>query len=173
MISSLLASWTQLATVAVSTAGVYAGVVVATRLGGLRSFAKMSSFDFAATVAVGSMLASVALDTGLPLTAGLAGLATLYVLQLGVASLRRYRPVRTAVDNEPLLLMTGGQVLDANLRAGRVTGDELRAKLREANVLHYGQVHAVVLESTGDISVLHGPPDGPELDRELLQGVRR
>jgi len=42
--------------------------------------------------------------------------------------------------------------------------------LREANVLHYGQVKAVVLETTGEISVLHG---NEEFDDSLLEGVTR
>lgn len=168
----LTASWAQIGNVVASTVLAYLAVLVATRLGGLRSFAKMSSFDFAATVAVGSMLASVALTTSLPVVAGVAGLATLYGLQLGLASLRHHRRVREVVDNAPLLLMAGDEMLEDNLRAGRVTRDELRAKLREANVLCPDEVRAVVLESTGDISVLHGPPDGRPLDPDLLRGVR-
>lgn len=158
--------------VVVSTAVAYLAVVAATRVGGLRSFAKMSSFDFAATVAVGSMLASMSLSTTRPLAVGIAGLATLYGLQLTVAGLRRHGLVRRVVDNAPLLLMADGKVLNDNLRTGRVTRDELRSKLREANVLRSDEVRAVVLESTGDISVLHGPPDGRGLDPDLLRGVR-
>ena len=42
--------------------------------------------------------------------------------------------------------------------------------LREANALQLSQVRAVILEDTGDVSVLHGPE---EVDDELLEGVRR
>jgi hypothetical protein len=73
------------------------------------------------------------------------------------------------IDNTPTVLMVGQQMLDDHLRATRVTRGDVRAKLREANVLRYDQVHAVVLEKTGDISVLHG--DGP-LDSDLLRDVR-
>ena len=44
------------------------------------------------------------------------------------------------------------------------------AKLREANVTRFEQIHAVIAETTGDISVLHGPPD-ETLDTGLLDGV--
>jgi len=43
------------------------------------------------------------------------------------------------------------------------------AKLRESNVVHLDQVLAVVLESTGDVGILHG--EGP-IDEPLLAGVR-
>ena len=47
------------------------------------------------------------------------------------------------------------------------------AKLREANVIDFSQVKAVVLESTGDISVLHTSNDDIELNNDLLEGVRK
>jgi len=45
----------------------------------------------------------------------------------------------------------------------------VRAKLREANVFNYHEVEAVVLETTGDVSVLHG---GSNFDNDLLADVR-
>lgn len=69
--------------------------------------------------------------------------------------------------------MDGPQILHENLRRARVPETDLIAKLREANVLNLDQVRAVVLETTGDISVLHGGPDGPDLEPTLLTGVRR
>ena len=50
-----------------------------------------------------------------------------------------------------------------------MTEADLRAKLREANVLAMDEIRAVVMESTGDVSVLHGPPGS--LSRELLRDV--
>jgi uncharacterized membrane protein YcaP (DUF421 family) len=52
-----------------------------------------------------------------------------------------------------------------------MTRSELRAKLREANVLEWSQIRAVVLETTGDVSVLHGDEGGTPLDPSLLEGV--
>lgn len=64
--------------------------------------------------------------------------------------------------------MAGDEVLHDNLSKARVTEDDIRGKLREANILNYGQIRAVVLEQTGDISVLHGDAD---LDPALLSDV--
>lgn len=46
-------------------------------------------------------------------------------------------------------------MINEHLKATKVTPDDIRAKLREANVTDLNQVRAVVLETTGDISVLH------------------
>jgi uncharacterized membrane protein YcaP (DUF421 family) len=169
VLSELGASGTALVSGAVAAIAIYLAVIVATRISGLRSFSKMSSFDFAMTVAIGSLIASAASGQA-PLATVAVGVAALYVAQFVVALLRRQHALHGVVDNTPLLLMRGGEVLHANLAMARVTLDDLHAKLREANVLRYGQVRAVVLETTGDISVLHG--DG-EFDPHLLRGVRQ
>lgn len=159
--------------VVVTAVAVYALVLLYTRLAGLRSFAKMSSFDFAMTVAIGSMVASSILTRTPPLVQSAVGIAVLYALQLGLGTLRqRWAWIQHLVDNEPLLLMDGPTMLHDNMKKGRVTEDDLWSKLRAANVLDLRQVRAVVMETTGDISVLHGDPDGPDLHPRLLTGVR-
>ncbi|NBC17254.1 MAG: DUF421 domain-containing protein [Bacteroidetes bacterium] len=168
----LTTSWMALGMVLMTTLGIYGSVVVLTRLGGLRSFSKMSSFDFAVTVAIGSVIASTVVAKDPPLLQGAMALAALYAVQLGVAALRaRSTTVQRLVDNEPLLLMAGTRILHDNLRRAQVTEADLRAKLREANVIDLEQVRAVVQETTGDVSVLHAAPDAPPLDPWLLDGV--
>jgi len=159
--------------VLVSAVGIYVGVILLTRVAGLRSFSKLSSFDFAMTVAIGSLVATTIVSADPPLLQALVGLACLYGLQMGVAIVRRESPrVARMVDNRPLLLMDGSRLIQENLRLARVTEEDLRAKLREANVLALDQVRAVVMETTGDVSVLHGAADGPRLEPVLLEGVR-
>lgn len=158
--------------VVLTALSIYGVLLLFTRLFGLRSFSKMSSFDFAITVAIGSLIATVILSKNPPLVQGIVGLAALFLIQAAVATLRNHsRAVQRAVDNEALLLMRGDEILHANMKKARVTENDLKAKLRAANVIHTGQVRAVVMESTGDISVLHADPDGPALDPDLLSDV--
>ena len=164
-------SWGVLAMVVVSAVGIYAAIIVYTRVVGLRSFSKMSSFDFAITVAFGSTMASVALFPSASLANGVVALGILYLLQVVVGVLRRWSVVRSAVDNQPRVLMVGDEIQYDQMKAARVTESDLRAKLREANVIDPRQIRAVVMESTGDIAVLHADPDGPDLDLGLLSGV--
>ena len=168
LLERLGASCTVLSAVLVSTVLVYLAVITLTRLAGVRSLAKMSSFDFAATVAVGSAVASTALGST-PLVNGLLVLLLLYGLQWGVARLRRRGLLGGLVDNSPLLLMAGPQLVDANLRQAGVSPSEVWAALRQAGVLRREDVRAVVMETTGDLSVLTG---AGRLDEDLLAGVR-
>lgn len=153
--------------------GVYILVLFYTRLAGLRSFAKMSSFDFAMTVAIGSTIASSVLTQNPSLVQAAVGIGAIFGLQYTFGVFRqKWTWAQSLVDNEPLLLMLGDHMLHENMREGRVTEDDLWSKLREANVLHPGQIRAVVMETTGDITVLHGEEGGPDLDPRLLTGVR-
>ena len=165
--------WEEAVMVLVTLAVVYLAIIALTRLMGLRSFAKMSAFDFATTVAIGSLFASAIANKDPSLGVALVAFAGLYMAQRALSALRLWiSGAEDLIDNEPLLLMDGPEILRENLERSSVTEDDLRAKLREANVLHYGQVRAVVLETTGDISVLHSDDPDVRLDPDILHAVR-
>lgn len=144
-----------------------AAVIVLARLNGLRSFSKMASFDFALTIAAGSVLATMMTSAETPWP-GLVALITLFATRFAVSFLRkRWTPVKWLTDNTALMLFYEGQLFEENLTRARVTEDEVRGKLREANAIGPDSVRAIVLEATGDVSVLHGDT----LDPDLLKGV--
>ncbi|MFG0291521.1 MAG: DUF421 domain-containing protein [Phycisphaerales bacterium JB065] len=170
----ILTNWTDAAMVVASVGAVYVIVMVCVQFTGLRSLAKMSPTDFVWTIATGSILASTVVSPSPPVLLAMVALLSVFGLQWLVASMRvRFKGLMSFVSNEPVLLMDGPEVLEENLLRVHVSHDELRAKLREANVLHYDQVLAVVMEKTGDISVLHSGRDAADLDPRLLQDVSR
>ncbi|PHR13236.1 MAG: hypothetical protein COA40_07020 [Aequorivita sp.] len=171
MIKWFEASTTSIVAIILTAIGIYAATIIFTRLAGKRSFSKMSSFDFAMTVAIGSIIATTVLSKSVSLVQGVVGLAAVYILQISVAMVRRFKIVQTLIDNEPLLLMDGQHILYENLKKARVTETDLRSKLREANVLELSQVRAVIFESTGDIAVLHSKDEDVKLEEWLLEGV--
>jgi uncharacterized membrane protein YcaP (DUF421 family) len=113
------------------------------------------------------------LSESVGLATGILGLAFIYGLQIAVATLRKYKGVSKVVDNSPLMLMDGRNILKENLVKAKVTEGDLRSKLREANVLNLSQVKAVVFEATGDISVLHSNKEQENLEDWLLKDVTR
>ena len=155
--------------VALSTIGVV-WVIVVVRIVGLRAFSKVTAFDFVVTVATGSLLAGASQATSwIGFSQAAIAIMSLLSVQYVVARVRRAsETVENVIQNSPILLMRNGTILHDALAATRVAEDDLVAKLREANVLDFSEVEAVVLETTGDISVLHGG----ELNEALLKGVR-
>lgn len=166
------ASGTSLIAITLSAIGIFILVILYTRIAGKRSFSKMSSFDFAMTIASGSILASTILLKNVSLLQGAIGLLVVYVLQIITAFLRRFSAFQKITDNEPLLLMEEGKIFYENLKKARVTESDLRGKLREANVIQLSEVRAVVFETTGDVSVLHSAPD-TKLEKWLIKDVNR
>ncbi|MDX1691666.1 MAG: DUF421 domain-containing protein, partial [Acidimicrobiia bacterium] len=76
----IASSWSRIGLVALSSVAMLAGIVAYVRIVGLRSFSKMASFDFAVTVAIGSLLGSVAMS-GSSLADGLVAVGSLLVAQ--------------------------------------------------------------------------------------------
>ncbi|TQN31666.1 uncharacterized protein DUF421 [Haloactinospora alba] len=170
-VAELGSSWEKLGLVLVSAPVAYLALIAFSRLAGLRSFSQMTNFDLAATVAFGSMLATTAVSTEVSLVQGGLALAVLFGVQALTARVRRYKSFEWIFDNRPLLLMRGTEMLPQNIRRAKVTESDIRAKLRLAGVTHLGQVDAVVLETTGDVSVLLKDPEGRPLDPALLSTV--
>lgn len=144
-------------------------IIFLVRIVGLRSFSKMTNFDFVMTVAMGSLLAGASQSsdwTGLVQT--LTAMVSLFVVQY-VASILRQRSetIANVLENTPVFLMRDGVILHDALRATRVSESDLIAKLRNANALDLSTVRAAILETTGDVSILHGG----KMDQIILKNV--
>lgn len=170
-ITDLGASWDTLIVVVITTVGIYLALIAFSRLAGLRSFAQMTNFDLAATVAFGSLIATTSVgDT--PLAAGVVGLAVLFTIHWLLAQTRRYRRPERLLDNAPILLMSRGKHLPQQLAAAQMNRNDLRSKLRLAGVSRFDQVFAAILEVTGEVSVIRVAPDDELSEPELFAGVR-
>jgi uncharacterized membrane protein YcaP (DUF421 family) len=158
--------------VLVSTVGMYLALIVFSRLSGLRSFAQMTNFDMAATVAFGSIVATTATSSSTSLLQGALALAVLFAVQALVGLVRFRHSAAKTVDSRPILLMSGPEILTENLTWSQMTHSDLRSKLRLAGITHYEQVAAVVLEATGEVSVLTASPANQPLELDLFASVR-
>lgn len=159
--------------VLLSTFLCYAGITILVRISGLRSFTKMSSTDFVTTVAVGSLLATVIVSPTPSAAVGLWALASIFLVKWAVAFARSRTEFASAIlDNRPRYLMYGDEIRFETLKEVNVSLSEVHAKLREANVWSYEQVIAVVLETTGDVSVLHKTLDHATLSPEIFADLK-
>ena len=167
----IISSFPELAKTFASSILVMAVTLLIIRFYGLRSLAKMSSVDFASTIAIGSILASVAINGNTSLLKGAVSIFTILGFQQIFSFFKqRSKRVNKIAENTPVFLMEGSTILHENLRKSGVTQDDLMAKLREANVVKLTEVKAVVFETTGDVSVLHGEKD-KEVDEIILSAV--
>lgn len=145
--------------------------VLLVRIVGLRAFSKMTSFDFVTTIATGSLIAQAGTrsDLGEYLNA-LAAIAGVFLIKWALAKRRQKSDAfQELITNQPVLLMKDGQFLEKAMSESRVSRSSIMEKLRAANVSDLRRVRAVVLETTGNISVIHGD----RMDQEIIEGVRR
>ncbi|WP_255547873.1 DUF421 domain-containing protein [Erythrobacter ani] len=122
------------------------------------------------TIALGSLLAGAAQASDWSgFLQPMLAMVGLIIAQVISARLRKASDTFERIaQNEPLMLMRDGEILHDAMSKSRVAESDLIAKLREANVLDFSEVRAVVLETTGDVSVLHGE----KLDERLIENVR-
>ena len=163
----LTISTEQIYGITLSALVVYVLLMIFIKINGLRSLAKMSAHDFAVTIAIGSLLAATVVQKEPSIGQGVLAIGIFILLQ-AMYSFWRLKRSKPLLENEPLLLMKNGKILTENLISAQITQQDLIAKLREANVLQFSEVQAVVFEATGDVSVLHG---AKKLDKKLLEGV--
>lgn len=151
----------------------YIALIIYTRLSGLKSYSKMSSYDFVHTLAIGSLFAAT-ISTGKPgLGIGIVIIGLVFLVKIVLAKLKNVSPfIEKTTANEPLFLMYEGKILKENLEKSRISENELKGKLREANVFKLAHVKAVILETTGDVSVLHSDKENAEIDSYVIDGVR-
>lgn len=158
--------------ICVAAVFIYLYMMFITRVTGKRTFAKMTSFDFAVTIAMGSILADAVNKPVSSLMPAIVSIALLTGLQALFAKLLSSSDTAQKVmTNTPILLMKNGAILKENLKKALVSQADLMGKLREANVLQLSQVKAVIFETTGDISVLHSNKQ-IDIDPIIMEDVK-
>jgi uncharacterized membrane protein YcaP (DUF421 family) len=154
----------------VLTAAAVLWTILLVRIVGLRAFSKMTAFDFVTTIATGSLIAQAGTRSNWPEFAqSLAAIAGVFLVQWLLAKARlSSERFQSVITNRPVLLMEDGEFIDAAMSETRVSRSSIMEKLRAADASP-SRVKAVVLETTGDISVMKSD----DFDKCLLQGVER
>ncbi|TYC99150.1 DUF421 domain-containing protein [Arthrobacter echini] len=161
-------TWADALRVVVSTVGLYLLMLTLIRVMGQRTMARLSNFDLAAAVALGAVIGRAILGYTPTLVAGALGVITLLVLQAVTGQLRRFPKGLNAVSNRAYVLMAGERIVMANLRRTHVAEHEITARLRLAGIRSWSEVACVILELTGEISVLRR---GMPIERGMLEDV--
>ena len=147
--------WSRIARIALLSLLVYASIVILVRLAGKRVTAKRNAFDWIVTIALGSVAASVILTQELTFLEGMTAVGTLVALQYLVTwSAVRWHVVEELVAAAPCLLVYRGEFLDETLQRERVTRDEILAAVRQAGHAGFGEILAVILEPSAELSIV-------------------
>lgn len=147
--------WDGVFRVAITTIIAYSLVVIMLRISGKRTLAKMNAFDFIVTIALGSILSTVILNKSTPIAEGLTAIGLLIFLQFIITYLTvRIKRFKNFISSNPTLIFYDGNLLTKAMKQQRVSTEEINKSVREAGFSGYENIMAVVLESTGDITVI-------------------
>ncbi|WP_201599961.1 DUF421 domain-containing protein [Psychrobacter submarinus] len=164
-------NWQQVVGIALSVIGFYFCLILFTRIVGLRSFSKLSSYDLAMTVGIGSILASTVLSKSTSLLQGVFAIGMLFTLQAVLSIIRRkFKPFKALIDNQPIILMANGAYLYDNLKKAKLSENDIKQILRKNGIKSKSEVFAVIMETTADISVIKSSDTSP--DWSLFDDIR-
>ena len=148
-------SWGELARVVIVGSLGYLSSIILLRISGKRTLAKMNAFDFLVTVALGSVLASMLLNSSVTYLEGITAFLVLIGGQFVITQLSmRSQRFLHLIKSDPTLIFHRGHFLSGPMRRERVAEVEVRTAIRRSGHLSLDEVEAVILETDGSFSVL-------------------
>jgi uncharacterized membrane protein YcaP (DUF421 family) len=133
----------------------YAALTIVLRVSGKRTLAKLNAFDLVVTVAFGSCLATAIVDTSVSAAEAAVAFAVLAVLQAAVAwTSTRWRRARRTITSRPTAVVVDGELQHDVMHRERIAVDDVRTVMRSRGLTDLEEVGAVVLESSGTLSVV-------------------
>ncbi|NHN43456.1 DUF421 domain-containing protein [Halorubellus sp. JP-L1] len=157
--------WEPIVRIVVVGVPMYVALTVFLRLSGSRALANLHVFDFIVTVAIGSAFGRALTATDVTLAEAVAAFLLLISLQYVVTVIQARSPrFGRVITNQPALLYYQECFLQRQMRANHVTRDELLTAVREHQMGSIDDVDAIVLESTGEVSVVRSLGDESALE---------
>lgn len=148
-------TWSDLGRVLLIGVAAYSVLVLVIRLSGKRTLSQLNAFDFIVTVALGSTLATILLNSDVSLSEGALALVLLAGLQFVLAWISARLPTfRTFVTARPAVVLWHGVMQEDQLRRNRLSASEVHQAVRSSGSGDLGSVAAVVLETNGRLSVI-------------------
>lgn len=160
-----------------STVAIYLTAVVSIRVIDRRALSEMTAFDFVVAVALGSIVARTATTEHPTYTEGAVAIVTLLAGHTLVSLARRHwSGFRRVVERAPVTLVRDGAIDRQGLAEAHLVEDDVWAELRQHGITRIDEVASMVLEASGDVSVIRdgaGPQgrwSGREDARERSRG---
>lgn len=115
----------------------------------------MNGFDFVVTVALGSILATVALNKDIPLANGVAAIVIFIGFQFILTWLAvRVKSVKTLITSKPSLIFYKGTFMEIDMKKERITEEEIYSAARKEGISSLDDIDMIILETTGDITII-------------------
>lgn len=139
----------------------YFTVFVVMRIMGKREIGQLSIFDLVISIMIAEIAVFVLEDIKRPLYEGFVPMLTLLLIQIGIARLSLHsRKLRLWTDGKPSVIIQHGEINRDVMKKQRYNLDDLFMQLRSQNISNVADVEFAILETSGQLSVLHKDKNG-------------
>ncbi len=147
-------TWVEAGLVVITAVGTYSSMLLLSRIFGQRQFTQATTYDMAFIFAIGSLVGRVIL-VRVSLGAAVLGLVMMFCLHAGTGWLHHHVPTfHRLTQNRPVLLALNGEVLEAALSDAHTSHLEVYEAVRLHGLASLEDTLAVVLERSGELSVI-------------------
>ena len=130
-----------------------------TRIMGRKEISQMTFFNFVSAISIGTIGASLAIDSSLSIRNGIIALIawTAFTILTAILDIK-FPKFRYAIEGQPSIVIKKGKIMDKELRKVRLDLDALNTLLRKKNVFAVADVDYAIFELDGTLSVLKKEP---------------
>lgn len=130
-------------------------VFVLLRVLGRRELSTLEPFDVILLVVIGDLLQQGVTQSDMSFTGAVLAIGTFGLLVIGTSWLSfRFKAVRKVVEAAPLVIVEHGKAIEPNLRAERLTLEEVASAARLSQITSLDDVEWAIVESSGQISFI-------------------
>lgn len=159
--SAWFESWNSLYKISISSLVGYVILILYVRLAGKRSTSKMNNFDWIVTVAVGSVMASMAVLKDVTVADGALAMALLLGFQyLLTTATSRWKWARKLFLASPTVLYANDTFHEEEMKEQRVWKGEIVSAIRESGIGSLHDVVIVTLEPDSNLSIVKQGEEG-------------
>lgn len=138
-----------------STSCIYLFIILALRVLGKTEMSQLSITDLIFVLLISNAVQNAMVGSDTTLTGGLIAASTLFITNFILKRLKYNFPVfKKIIEGEPVILFYNGVIREENCKKNGITKEDLLQTIREHGCSKFEDVHTIILESDGNISVI-------------------
>lgn len=135
--------------------GTVAILYLLSRLMGKRQISQLGFFDYVAGISIGTIAATLAIDTTMNYVQGLIALVIWAIVPIALSFMAlKNKKARDITEGRPSILIQNGKIIEKNLRQSRLNINDVLKECRQKNAFSLSDVEFAILETDGKVSVL-------------------
>jgi uncharacterized membrane protein YcaP (DUF421 family) len=149
-------------------------LLIGTRILGQQLISQMTTFDFIASISIGTIAANLTFNTPIKAYNFLMAYAIFIIVTVIIAVISlKNRQARKFFAGTPTVIIQNGQILEDNMRKIRYTLDYLNQQLREKDIFNIDEVLQAMIETNGTLTVLKKPEYRSVTRQDLMIPVKQ